>query len=188
MTRLFVALKIPDEIKKKIFELRNEILPDWGKYKWEKEDKIHLTLKFIGEVDDNKVAQISYSLNFIENYFKFDCRLSRFGFFFKKGAAKILWVGLSSDNTLFRLVEEINIITLEKLSIPKEERKFKSHLTLLRIKNKDSYRFPVKVFEEYTIPEIKFTTDEALLIKSELLPETSKYTVIKKYKLKDMEE
>ncbi len=187
MTRLFVALKIPNEIKKKIFELRNEILPEWGKYKWEKEDKIHLTLKFIGEVDDNKVGQISQSLNFIENYFKFDCRLSRFGFFSKKGAAKILWVGFSADNVLFNLVEKINDI-LKPLSIPKEERKFKSHLTLLRIKNQDSYRFPVKVFEEFTIPEIKFTADEALLIKSELLPETSKYTVIKKYKLKDMEE
>ena len=187
MTRLFVALKIPDEIKKKIFELRNEILPEWGKYKWEKEDKIHLTLKFIGEVDDNKVGQISQSLNFIGNYFKFDCRLSRFGFFFKKGAAKILWVGLSADNVLYDLVEKINV-TLEALSIPKEERKFKSHLTLLRIKNQDSYRFPVKVFEEFTIPGINFSADEALLIKSELLPETSKYTVIKKYKLKDMEE
>ncbi|MFZ0454704.1 MAG: RNA 2',3'-cyclic phosphodiesterase [Ignavibacteriaceae bacterium] len=187
MTRLFVALKIPDEIKKKIFELRNEILPGWGKYKWEKEDKIHLTLKFIGEVDESKAGQISQSLNFIENYFKFDCRLSRFGFFFKRGAAKILWIGLSADNVLYNLVDKIND-TLEAISIPKEERKFKSHLTLLRINSQDSYRFPVKVFEEFTIPEIKFSTDEALLIKSELLPETSKYTVIKKYKLKDMEE
>ena len=76
MTRLFVALKIPDEIKKKIFELRNEILPEWGKYNWEKEDKIHLTLKFIGEVDDNKIGQISQSLNFIGNYCNiFSCSL-----------------------------------------------------------------------------------------------------------------
>ena len=183
MTRLFVALKIPYEIKKKIFELRNEILPDWGKYKWEKEEKIHLTLKFIGEVDDNKVGQISQSLNFIENYFKFDCRLSSFGLFFRRGAAKILWVGLFTDSILYNLVEEINN-TLETLSIPKDERKFKSHLTLLRIKNQDSFRFPVKAFEEFTMPEITFTADEAVLIKSELLTETSKYTEIKKYKLK----
>ena len=187
MTRLFVALKIPDEIKKKIFEIRNEILPDWGKYKWEKEVKIHLTLKFIGEVNENKVGQISQSLNFIENYFKFDCTLSRFGFFFRRGAVKILWAGLSADDVLYDIVQKIND-TLETLSIPKEEQKFKSHLTLLRIKNQDSYRFPVKVFEEFTVPEIKFTADEALLIKSELLPETSKYTEIKKYKLKDLEE
>jgi 2'-5' RNA ligase len=183
MTRLFVALKIPYEIKKKIFELRNEILPDWGNYKWENQDKIHLTLKFIGEVEDNKVGQISKSLDFIENYFKFDCRLSRFGFFFKGKTAKILWVGISTENNLFKLVEEINI-TLERLSIPKDKLKFKSHLTLMRLKEKDSHRFPVKIFEEFIMPEIIFTSDEAVLFKSELLPETSKYTEINNYKLK----
>ena len=187
MTRIFVALKIPGDIKKKIFELRDEILPDWGKYKWEKEEKIHLTLKFIGEVDDDKVRYISESLNFIENYYKFECKLSRFGFFFKGGGAKILWIGLSSSNSIYKLVEEINS-TLEKFSIPKDERKFRSHLTLMRLKDKDSYRFPVKAFEEFNIPEIKFTAGEAALIKSELMPETSKYTEIKKYKLKDLEE
>ncbi len=183
MTRLFIALKIPYEIKKKIFELRNELLPDWGKYKWEKEDKIHLTLKFIGEVDEKKVRQISQSLNFIENYFKFDCTISRFGFFFNRGAAKILWVGLSTDNTLYNVVDEINDL-LEKVSIPRDERKFKSHITLLRIKDKDSHGFPVKNFEEFEMPKIKFAAEEAALIKSELTPETSKYTEIKKYKLK----
>jgi 2'-5' RNA ligase len=94
MTRLFVALIVPKEIKKKITEFRKEILSDWGKYKWEKEEKIHLTLKFIGEVDDIKVEKISQSLNFIENYSKFVCRFSSFGFFFKRGIAKILWVGI----------------------------------------------------------------------------------------------
>jgi RNA 2',3'-cyclic 3'-phosphodiesterase len=183
MTRIFVGLKIPYEIKKKIFILRNEILSDWGKYKWEKEDKIHLTLKFIGEVDDIKVGQISQSLNFIGNYSKIDCRLSHFGFFFNKGMAKILWVGLSADNSLYNLVNDIND-KLEKFSIPKDTRKFKSHLTILRLRNKDFSGFPVKNFEEFDLPEIKFVAEEAALIKSELTPETSKYTEIKNYKLK----
>jgi 2'-5' RNA ligase len=181
MTRLFVALKIPDDIKKKIFEFRNEILPGWGKYRWEKEEKIHLTLKFIGEVDENKIEKISQSLNFIENYFKFECSFSRFGFFFKRGTAKILWIGLSTDNSLFKLVDEINS-NLEKLSIPKDERKFKAHITLLRLKNKVPENF-VKGFEEFRIPKINFIADEAALIKSELLSDSSKYTEIRDYRL-----
>jgi 2'-5' RNA ligase len=182
MTRLFVALIIPEEIKKKITEFRKEILPDWGKYKWEKEEKIHLTLKFIGEVNDIKVEQISQSLNFIENYSKFECRFFRFGFFFNRGIAKILWIGISTDNSIYKLVNEINS-SLEKFSISKDERKFKSHLTLLRLKKKETKDF-VKNFENFDIPEINFIIDEAALIKSELLPDTSKYTEIKKYKLK----
>jgi 2'-5' RNA ligase len=182
MTRLFVALIVPKEIKKKITEFRKEILSDWGKYKWEKEEKIHLTLKFIGEVDDIKVEKISQSLNFIENYSKFVCRFSSFGFFFKRGIAKILWVGISTDNSIYKLVDDINN-NLEKFSIQKDERKFKSHLTLLRLKNKESKNF-IKSFENFVIPEINFIIDEAALIKSELLPDSSKYTEIKKYKLK----
>ena len=182
MTRLFIALIIPGEIKKKITEIRKEILPEGDKHKWEREEKIHLTLKFIGEVEDTKVEKISQSLNFIENYFKFECRLSRFGFFFKKGIAKILWVGISTSNPIYKLVDEIND-NLEKLSIPKNERKFKSHLTLLRLKNKESIDF-IKSFESFVMPEINFYINEAALIKSELLPDSSKYTEIKKYKLK----
>jgi RNA 2',3'-cyclic 3'-phosphodiesterase len=181
MIRLFAALKIPDEIKKKIFEIRNEILPDWGKYKWEKEDKIHLTLKFIGEVGDKKVPAISNSLNLIEKYPKLNCRFSRFGFFFDRGIPKILWIGLSTDDSLYKLVNEINL-ELEKFSIPRDERKFNSHITLLRLKNKEPIEL-IKRFEEFSMPEINFIIDTAILIKSELLPQTSKYTKIKNYKL-----
>jgi 2'-5' RNA ligase len=80
------------------------------------------------------------------------------------------------------LVDDINN-NLEKFSIQKDERKFKSHLTLLRLKNKESKNF-IKSFENFVIPEINFIIDEAALIKSELLPDSSKYTEIKKYKLK----
>jgi len=182
MIRLFVALKIPDEVKKRIIEIRNEILPGWGRYKWEREEKLHLTLKFIGEVDDSRVEEISDSLNFIESYSGFHCKLSRFGFFFKRGIAKILWISFSAGDSLFKLVDEINI-NLEKISIPKDERKFKPHLTLLRMKNKEPKNF-IKVFEEFIIPEINFIADEVVLIKSELLPDSSKYSEIQKYKLK----
>ncbi len=182
MTRLFFALKIPEDIKKKIFKLIDKIIPNREEYKWEKEEKIHLTLKFIGEVEENKVEKISQSLDFIENYIKLQCKLSDFGFFYKRGIAKILWVSLSTDNSLYKLVDEINI-ALEQQSIPKEERKFKPHVTLLRMKNKESKDF-INRFEKFQIPEIIFAADEVVLIKSDLLPDTSKYTVIKKYKLK----
>jgi 2'-5' RNA ligase len=86
------------------------------------------------------------------------------------------------DGILFNIVEQLNN-KLTEFNIPAESRKFKPHLTLLRIKK----RFPeewVTKFNSFIIPEINFTSDSILLIKSELLPESSKYTVIKKFKLK----
>ena len=182
MIRLFVALKIPDEIREEIINLRNKVFPDADKYKWEPKHKIHLTLKFIGGVDESLVDKISGSLDFIQNYNKISCKLTKFGFFFKNKEPRILWAGLFVDNSLFKLIDEINK-NLEQYSIPSEQRKFKAHLTLKRFKGWEGKDF-VKKFEDFKIPEIEFKSDEISLVKSELLPKGSVYSDIKIYKLK----
>lgn len=182
MTRLFAALEIPDEIRENISTLRDEAAGNLTDLKWEPGEKIHLTLKFIGEVKDEEVENISASINFLEEFNKIECKLTRFGFFFRRGIPQVLWIGLRVESILFNIVEQLNI-KLTEFGIPAEKRKFKPHLTLLRIKK----RFPeewVSKFNSFIIPEINFTCDSILLIKSELLPESSKYTVIKKFNLK----
>ena len=182
MTRLFISLEIPEEIRSNISQLKSEAVGEALNLKWEPSEKIHLTLKFIGEVKDEIVNPIIDSLEFIRQYEKINCGLTRFGFFFRQGVPQILWIGLRVDSILFNIVEQINS-NLVKFEVPVEERNFKPHLTLLRIKK----RFPeewVTKFESFIIPEINFISDNILLIKSELLPESSKYTIIKKFKLK----
>ena len=182
MTRLFIALEIPHEIREKISALREEVESGALNFKWEPSDKIHLTIKFIGEVKDELVGPMSDSLGFLEKYGKIKCKLTRFGFFIKNGKPQILWIGLWVESILFNIADELNK-ELTKFDIPEETRKFKPHLTLLRIKK----RFPeewVSEFNNFIIPEINFISDSILLIKSELLPESSKYTVIKKFNLK----
>lgn len=181
MIRLFVALKIPNSVIKQITEIRKKINSE-EKYNWEKEEKIHLTLKFIGNVQDDKLNPISEELKFIENYEKLSFSLTHFGFFFKNSKPKILWAGLSENQNIIKLAEEINN-KLKKFDISPDERKFKSHLTLLRIKNKVSKNF-IEQFNNYKIPEINFLSEEVSLIKSRLLSKGSVYTKIKKYKLK----
>lgn len=183
MIRLFVALKIPDAVLNRIMEIKKNILKNSEeKYNWEKKEKIHLTLKFIGDVQNDNVEPIAEELNFIENYTRLNFSLDCFGFFFKNNSPKILWIGLSENPKVIKLVEEINN-RLKKFKIPAEEREFKSHLTLLRIKNKVSKNF-INQFKNYKIPEINFLAEEAALIKSRLLQKGSVYTEIKNYKLK----
>lgn len=181
MTRLFAALEIPADVKEKIIRIREEISGGSSELNWEPSDKLHLTLKFIGDVEDELVEPIADSLNFLEQFEKINCRLTKFGFFFKQGVPQILWIGLWVDTVLFNIVGQLNEI-LSKFGIAVEGRKYKPHLTLLRIKK----RFPeqwVTKFNSYLIPEINFNSDCILLVKSELLSGSSKYTVIKKFKL-----
>jgi len=181
MIRLFIALKIPDEIKKEIIRLRNSIIPDHTNYKWEVDEKIHLTLKFIGNVEDKLLNPIISSLNFIEDYPKLNCGLEQFGFFFKHNEAQILWIGLKVDEIIYNLVDRLNKL-FEEFGVPAEKRKFKSHLTLMRIKKGVDENF-IKKFENFVVTPTQFIANEVVLIKSELLTQGSKYTEIKKFKL-----
>lgn len=189
MTRLFIALKIPSHVKRKILNYIKEIQSEDSDFseknylKWESEDKIHLTLKFIGEVENNLVKKISDEINFIEKYDKFICRFTGFDFFFKNREPKILWLGLSTDDRIKELAYRLNDTLEKKFSVPAEKREFKSHLTLLRIRKKIDDSF-IKKFKEFKIPAEEFIADEAALIKSQLLPAGSKHTEINNYKLK----
>ena len=182
MTRLFVALKIPEYIRETIIKIRNDAIPNPQKYKWEDKDKIHLTLKFIGEVNDDLIQPITKDILFIEEYNKINCILSKFGFFYRNGKPSILWLGLNLNHEIFNLVEKLNK-ELEKFSIPAEHKRFKPHLTIIRLKGNEGKEF-VGNFKSKNVPEINFTANEVSLIKSELLPAGSKYKELKIYNLK----
>lgn len=183
MIRLFVALLIPQEIRDQITKLRKSIAPDSQDLRWEDGSKIHLTLKFIGEVKENLVEQIKNELNFLESYPMLNCKADKFGFFFDaKKAPRILWIGLKVDSIINSIVDELNQ-RMTKYSIPAEKRKFKAHITLLRIKQNISEEF-IKRFKNAEFPEINFTANEIALMQSKLSPQGSEYTEIKKYNLK----
>jgi 2'-5' RNA ligase len=182
MNRLFVALKIPADIRKNIISLRDSALPDSKAYRWEPEEKIHLTLKFIGDVHSELTEPIANTLEFVTGYKSFKCKFTRFGFFSNKGQYRILWLGLTMDGEIDRLVEKLNK-ELVKFSIIEETRKFQPHLTIKRLRGDEGSNF-IHSFESFIVPEIKFTANEISLMKSDLLPGGSKYTEIKKYNLK----
>jgi len=182
MIRLFTALIIPEEIKQKLLSTCHSLVDNPEQYRWVGADKIHLTLKFIGEVEEDLTEPIKDELAFAEEIKHFDCSISRFGFFFRNGEPKILWVGLNTDKRIHTLVEELNR-RLSIFSIPVEKRRFKPHLTLLRLKQDPGEEF-IQNFKEHSFEEIKFILKTFALVKSELLQTGAQYTEIKKYNLK----
>ena len=182
MTRLFVALIIPGEIKVELFNICYLVAEQPLRYKWESKEKVHLTLKFIGEVKEDLLPQIINELELVKSYTAFNCTISKFGFFFRENKARILWCDLETDGSIIRLVEELNN-RLQKFDIEIERRKFKSHLTLMRIKNPVSEKF-VKRFKDYSFNPIEFNSNEIALIQSDLKPTGSEYKVLKIYELK----
>lgn len=183
MIRLFVSLNIPNEIINQIQQIKESIFPNFNELKWEENSKLHLTLKFIGEVNESLVKLIQQELEFLEAYNRLKCSTTKFGCFYNQNnEPKILWLGLKFDEHIFSIVEQLNE-RLVKFSIAKENRKFKPHLTLLRIKK----HIPKEIISKFINTEPKILTfdcSESSLMKSELLKHGSVYSEIKKYKLK----
>lgn len=181
MIRLFVALEIPENVKDQVFEHCYKATEKQSELRWEPKEKIHLTLKFIGEVNEEFLPKIKEEINFVENYTSFACTISKFGFFFRDKQAKILWCNLETDESLFSLVDELNN-RLEKFDIEIEKRKFKGHLTLSRIKLPVSEEL-IQYVKRFSFKPIKFTADRISLIQSVLKPYGSEYKVLKNYEL-----
>ena len=180
MIRLFVALKIPDEVKDEIFSHLESIVK-LTDFRWEPKEKIHLTLKFIGDVREELLPKIIGEIDFVKNASSFDCEISKFGFFFHNNEPKILWSNLDTNESILSLVNELNE-RLEKFDIAVEKRKFKGHLTLLRIKKRVDEEFLRKI-KEFKFDPIQFNTNHVALIQSYLKPGGAEYKVLKNYEL-----
>ena len=107
MVRLFISIKIPGEVKDKLLDVCYELSESSELFKWEKPEKIHLTLKFIGEVEEEIVSSIAKEIAFVEEYNSFYFNVTKFGFFFRKGVPSILWVELQTDESIHSFVDKL---------------------------------------------------------------------------------
>ncbi len=182
--RSFIALEIPKLPLQDIIDFRNKILGENFRAKWEPVDKLHLTIKFLGETNENLIDSISELLeSACLKYKPFELSFEKFGIFKKGNDPKILWIGLFQNNSLKNFADEINDGTV-KLGFEEEKRGFKPHITLLRFRGyEDSEK--VLSLAKVILPEIKFTADKVIFFESKLLPSGSIYKPIKSFILKN---
>ena len=181
MIRLFVALEIPEFVKDQLFDVRRKIFDDEINFRWEPKNKIHITLKFIGDVKEEILSEIENDLLFLKTFNKIKCEINNFGFFFRDGIPRILWSSLALDHSVNEIVLKLNVEFL-KYGIEKERRNFKPHLTLLRLKKNPGADF-INSFNNYDFEPLKFETDKIVLYRSELHKNGSKYFEVKTYHL-----
>lgn len=183
MNRIFIAFKINSAIRNEILRRRNFILDEAvNNFKWESFEKIHATIKFIGDVDKSMLSKIIDKLKCFNDYEKIESTLGNFGFFNKNNKPSILWCGFNPDKKINLIVEKLNN-SLYEIGIPEEEKSFRPHLTILRIRGYEDVALLNK-FRDYNFDEMRFYLDEIAIYESKLIPSGSNYKEIKKYQLK----
>ena len=179
--RTFIAIDIPEGVKEEIIKIQKEISSFDFNGKLTEKENLHLTLKFIGEIDVGLVEKIKKKL-FQVRFSRFETEIDSIGHF-DNARSKfyerklIVWLHLTNCNELQKKVDD----ALSGL-FPVEKR-FMSHLTIARIKSvKDKAKF-IQAIKNVKISKIRFTVDEFELKESVLMEKGPKYKTLERYKL-----
>ena len=127
--RLFIAAKVPRTVVASISALRERLDPERSGARWVRPESLHLTLKFLGEVDPSRLEGIGEGLDQIRRA-AFNVVVSGVGFFPNERSPRVFWLGIQSDG-LEQLARDVEIRMVEA-GFPPDERAFEPHLTLAR--------------------------------------------------------
>jgi len=178
--RTFIAIELTPEIHHKLQQLQDvqkSAMPD---VRWTKPGNIHLTLKFLGDVEVSRIDKISGIIKDVAgNFSPFEISLAGIGAFPNSRKPNIVWVGV--EKGAGQLVELAKAIedAMEKIGFPREKRPFKPHLTVGRIRELKHPEATTKGLEQASVGELgSFTVQKVSLIKSQLDPKGSIYTML----------
>jgi RNA 2',3'-cyclic 3'-phosphodiesterase len=189
--RTFLSLNLDDDTKKKIIEIQNEIREEVtrtnSKYielmKWEPVDKFHMTLFFIGEVDEEELEVIDSKLSLLESRVRLNqinFKMNGIDAFPKLRFSRVLILDLlNEDNKAFIIAEMIKDV-LMSIGI-KAEKNFRPHITLARIKRDHNLNF-MKLKDKFNF-DYGFSVKNFYLMKSDLKTTGSEYSIVKEYNL-----
>lgn len=175
--RIFIAIPLPDDLKQSLAELQTSI----DGIRWQQPTQMHLTLKFLGEISQQKLDALLKALDSIEQK-KFKLMVEGWGTFPKEGVPKVIWAGISQEQELTKLQKKIEGKCLS-LDFDALDQPFIPHVTMGRVRKNISRKKLGKILDASTWFE--FFVNAFNVYQSELSPEGAVHTVIKKYPLSE---
>jgi 2'-5' RNA ligase len=173
--RCFISIDLPDEIRREIGKIQKQIPEFIGKET--ESENLHLTLKFLGEIDEKLLEETKRRLKKIK-FSGFESKLGDLGFF-DKGDSGIVWIYLSSCEDLQKEID----VALKALFEP--EKRFMSHLTIARIKKIKNKKKFLEDLKRIKTPIFSFKVSDFKLKKSTLKKTGSVYENLEIYPLKN---
>ncbi len=176
--RTFIAIDLPEQLKSRIFH-KFELFQKKNLFRGKlvEKDNLHLTLKFLGNISDEKLSNVKEKLKKIK-FEKFDCGVGKIGVF-DENNIKIIWVDLVCDK-INELQENISNVLKE---FPSDNKEFTTHITTARVRMVVNKEELFKELRNLHFKGMDFEVNEFLLIKSELTKQGPQYKVLERFKL-----
>lgn len=174
--RTFIAIELPDALKQQLTAIQQELKPLRERISWSKPDNIHLTIKFLGDVESEMVAIVAGALTEIaEKQRSFEFTVKGLGGFPSIRRPRVLWAGVDDrSKELANLAKKIDD-ELIHFGFSRENRKFAPHLTLGRVKAPPGNSF-IQTFQQLNFDGGSVVVNQIVLFKSDLKPSGATYT------------
>lgn len=188
--RTFIAVELQqdvvDSINNFLLKTTNEIKNN--KVSWVKKENLHITLKFLGEIEENKVEEVEKILSEISKSKKsFEVEVKEIGVFPNLSFPRVIWIGIKDDtNSLLSIVNLLEKKLCEH-GFKKEDKEFVAHLTIARIKKLNNLSEIKNYVEKHKNVDFgKNKVNNITFFQSILRPEGPEYKVIKKFLLNEV--
>ncbi|MBU1007356.1 MAG: RNA 2',3'-cyclic phosphodiesterase [Candidatus Omnitrophica bacterium] len=185
MFRAFIAIDLDLAHKQKISGLISDLKQANADVKWANEGQLHITLKFLGNIGDIELEQVSGIIKDIAiNTKTFAISLSGISVFPDTHRPNVVWVGIDKGADILKfLVDKIGS-RLESAGLKKEKREFRAHLTLGRAKSLKNINYLTELIKKTDFrPTDKIEIKNIILFQSTLTPKGAVHTPLAKFKL-----
>ncbi len=183
--RTFIAIEIPDEVKKQMAEAQDRLKGSGVEASWTRPEGIHLTLKFLGEVKEQRIPEVMNALaSAAAGMGRFRIEVIGGGAFPNQKNARVVWIGVSGDLDRLMALQSTVEEAMAGLGMEREDRKFTPHLTLGRInyiRSRDAWVGALDALKDIRLSG--FEVNAVSLMKSELKRSGAVYTEIGRVEL-----
>ncbi len=186
--RVFCAVELPEEVRSEaagyIARLRGEF--PRLKVGWDRAEKLHLTLKFLGELEGERVERLSAAASRAADFAPpFEIAVEGTGLFPPRGLARVLWLGVRDERGgLARLGERLEDECAAE-GFAREKRAFHPHLTVARLRHPEGVRPLASLHAASEFASAPFRVSEFVIMRSQFGPGGSRYSVLSRHTLRD---
>lgn len=182
--RCFLGIKLNQSLVKEVREIKKVFRETGGDIKFVKDENLHFTVKFFGDIEPEEAKGVDKIKNVLEDFDPFRIELKGTGVFPSKDYIKVIWIGVGKGEEKFtNLLVNIDNV-LYQAGFEREKNEIIPHLTVGRVKsgkNKKKITEKVDEFVGRKIGEMK--VEGVTLFKSDLTPQGPVYEEMENYRL-----
>jgi 2'-5' RNA ligase len=184
--RMFCAVDLPEHVRSSLSAHRKQIqqAAPVAQASWSRTDNVHLTLKFLGDLSQASVQNLSEAAaQAVAGLEPFTVRLEQTGVFPSHGSPRVLWIGVNDrEGKLAELHAHLED-EAARSGFQKEARQFHPHITVARLREPQDARMLASAHKAMEFEPVEFAVSELLVIRSELSSAGSKYSTISRHPL-----